>query len=61
MNTHEEIDHNLEKVKKTWLKYLGSLKHSMASSSFSYMEKGESVILEIIPDYFSTLDYGKSK
>ncbi len=59
VNIHEKIDYNVEKGKKIWLKYLGSLEHPMASSLLSYMEKGESVVLEIIPDYFSTWDYGK--
>lgn len=58
---HEDIVHNLENGKKIWLKYLGSLEHPMASSLQSYMEKGESVVLEINPDYYSTWDYGKSK
>ncbi|MDQ4074451.1 MAG: pyridoxamine 5'-phosphate oxidase family protein [Thermoproteota archaeon] len=60
-NVHEDVADNLKKGKKIWIKYLGSLEHPMALSFHSYMERGESVVLEIIPDYYFAWDLGKGQ
>ena len=41
-------------------RYLESLEHPMARALLNAVKKGESVILEISPDYYSTWDYRKS-
>jgi len=54
---HENIDHNLPIAEKIMVKYLGSLAHPLATSLMSNVKDGDSVILEITPNYYSTWDY----
>ncbi len=56
---HEDIDFNLPIAEKIMVRYLGDLEHPMAKSLLSYMKKGDSVMLEITPEYYSTWDYSK--
>jgi nitroimidazol reductase NimA-like FMN-containing flavoprotein (pyridoxamine 5'-phosphate oxidase superfamily) len=42
-------------------KYLGDLNSTMAKNMVDQVRKGEEVLVEIIPHYFSTWDYAKSK
>ncbi|MER5175800.1 MAG: pyridoxamine 5'-phosphate oxidase family protein [Candidatus Nitrosocosmicus sp.] len=56
---HEDIDFNVPISEKIMVKYLGDLEHPMAKSLLGYMKKGDSAILEITPNYYSTWDYGK--
>jgi general stress protein 26 len=51
---HEDIDHNVPIAEKIIAKYLGSLAHPMAMSLMSSVKNGDSVILEIMPSYYST-------
>lgn len=44
---------------KISLKYLGSLDHPIAKMISDLSEKGEVVLVEISPKFFSTWDYGK--
>jgi general stress protein 26 len=57
---HENIDHNIPIAEKIMTRYLGNLEHPMARALLNAVEKGESVILEISPYYYSTWDYRKS-
>jgi general stress protein 26 len=41
------------------LKYLGTLDHPIAKMISDHSEKGEVVLVEISPKFFSTWDYGK--
>jgi general stress protein 26 len=58
---HEDVNHNIPIAEKIMVKYLGSLEHPMAKSLISNVKKGDSVILEIHPSYYSTWDYRKNK
>lgn len=58
---HDEIDHNIPIAEKIMVKYLGSLEHSMAKSLMTSIKKGDSVILELMPIYYSSWDYSKRK
>ncbi len=39
--------------------YLGNLEDPMAVALKDELKKGESIVLEISPKYYSTWDYGK--
>ncbi len=41
------------------LKYLGTLDHPIAKMITEHSKKGENVVIEISPKFFSTWDYGK--
>jgi hypothetical protein len=41
-------------------KYLGTLDHPIAKLIIEHSKKGENVLIEISPKFFSTWDYGKS-
>jgi general stress protein 26 len=56
---HEDVSFNVPITKKIMIKYLGNLEHPMAQALLGMQEKGESVIIEISPKYYSTWDYGK--
>ena len=57
----DNVDQNISLAEKIMVRYLGSLAHPMATSLMTSVKNGESVILEIIPDYYSTWDYGHKK
>jgi hypothetical protein len=42
------------------LRMLGNLEHSTAKWLLGEVEKGNEVVLEISPHYYSTWDYGKT-
>jgi len=56
---HEDIDYNVPIAEKIMTKYLGDLEHPVAKLLLSYIKNGDSAILEITPDYFSTWDNSK--
>ena len=56
---HEDIDYNVPIAEKIITKYLGDLGHPVAKLLLSYIKNGDSAILEITPDYFSTWDNSK--
>jgi general stress protein 26 len=58
---HEDDNHNIPIAEQIMVKFLGSLEHPMAKSLISNVKKGDSVILEIHPSYYSTWDYRKNK
>jgi nitroimidazol reductase NimA-like FMN-containing flavoprotein (pyridoxamine 5'-phosphate oxidase superfamily) len=45
---------------KISMKYLGTLDHPIAKMITEHSKKGENVLIEISPKFFSTWDYGKS-
>ena len=45
---------------KISMKYLGTLDHPIAKMITEHSKKGENVVIEISPKFFSTWDYGKS-
>jgi hypothetical protein len=56
---HEDMEHNMPITEKIMLRYLGSTEHPIAKTLISYVRKGDAIILEIIPSYFSTWDDSK--
>jgi hypothetical protein len=54
---HDDIERNIPTAEKIMVKYLGSLAHRMAASLMSSVKDGDSVILEIVPSYYSSWDY----
>jgi hypothetical protein len=56
-----DVNFNLPITEKIMTKYLGNLDNSMANILLNSIKNGDSVILELMPDYFSTWDYGKKK
>ncbi len=53
-------DTNLPIVEKIMLKYLGSTDHPMAKVLLENVRNGNSVVLEIMPKYYSTWDYSRN-
>lgn len=58
---HEDIDFNVPIAEKIMVKYLGSTQHTMAKTLLDMQKKGQSVVLEISPKYYSTWDYSKQQ
>lgn len=58
---YDDVAHNILVAEKIMVRYLGSLAHPMATSLMTNVKNGESIILEITPDYYSTWDYGHKK
>ena len=56
---NEDIDFNIPIAEKIMIRYLGSLEHPMAQALLDAQRKGQSVVLEISPKYYSTWDYSK--
>lgn len=56
---HEDLEHNMPITEKIMLRYLGSTEHPIAKTLIGYVRKGDAIILEIIPSYFSTWDDSK--
>ena len=44
---------------KISMKYLGTLDHPIAKMITEHSKKGDNVVIEINPKFFSTWDYGK--
>ncbi|HZD35131.1 MAG TPA: hypothetical protein VE130_08000 [Nitrososphaeraceae archaeon] len=59
MKILEDIDFNVPIAEKIMVKYLGSTEHPMAQALLGAQKKGQSVILEIMPKYYSTWDYSE--
>ena len=54
-----DINHNVLVAQKIHMRYLGNLEHPMAHELIDTIKKGQSVVLEISPKYYSTWDYSK--
>jgi nitroimidazol reductase NimA-like FMN-containing flavoprotein (pyridoxamine 5'-phosphate oxidase superfamily) len=59
VKVHEEIDFNVFIAEKLMLKYRGDLENPMARSLIKFVKNGETVVLEINPEYYSTWYYNK--
>jgi len=51
---HEDVKHNIPIVKKFIMKSIGSLDHPIVKWLLPQTEKGDEVVLEITPNYYST-------
>ena len=58
---HEDIDFNMPIAERIMIRYLGDLEHPMAKQLLSYVKNGDSAILEITPEYYSTWDNSKRR
>ncbi len=55
----EDVNSNIPLAEKIMIKYTGSLDNQVAKFLMDAVKAGQSVILEIIPSYYSTWDYSK--
>ncbi|MGH9985659.1 MAG: pyridoxamine 5'-phosphate oxidase family protein [Nitrososphaeraceae archaeon] len=55
----EDVDFNISIMEKTIPRYSGKLEDPTSQVLLEELKKGEAVVLEISPTYFSTWDYGK--
>ena len=55
----EEVNFNLDIWEKIMARYIGNLEDPMAIALKDELKKGDSIVLEISPKYFSTWDYSK--
>ena len=55
----EDVNFNLGIWEKIMTRYIGDLEDPMAVALRDELKKGESIVLEISPRYFSTWDYTK--
>ncbi len=58
---HEDTVFNVPVAEKIMVRYLGDLEHPMAKSLLTNMKNGDSVMLEITPNYYSTWDYSQRR
>ena len=58
-NIVEDIDRVVSQADRISMKYLGTLDHPIAKTITDISKKGEVVIVEISPKFFSNWDYGK--
>jgi hypothetical protein len=56
---HGDVDFNVPIVEKIHMRYLGNLEHPVSRELISAVKKGQSVVLEISPKYYSTWDYSR--
>jgi general stress protein 26 len=56
---HEDVNFNVPIAEKIIVKYLGNIEHPMAQALLDMQRKGQSVVFEISPKYYSTWDYSK--
>ena len=55
----EDPDRTVLEGEKISLKYLGTLEHPIAKMITEHSKKGDNVVIEINPKFFSTWDYSK--
>ena len=55
----EDPDRTVSEGEKISMKYLGTLDHPIAKMITEHSKKGDNVVIEISPKFFSTWDYGK--
>jgi uncharacterized pyridoxamine 5'-phosphate oxidase family protein len=59
VKTHEDVNFNIPIAEKILIKYLGNLLHPGAQTLLAAQKKGQLVVLEISPIYYSAWDNGK--
>jgi hypothetical protein len=55
----EDVNFNVPIVEKILVRFLGNLEHPRAQALLDMQKKGQSVVLEISPKYYSTWNYSK--
>jgi general stress protein 26 len=56
----EDIQKNLSIVEKINLKYLGTLEHPLAKRLMENTRRGDEIVIEITPKFFSAWDFSKA-
>jgi general stress protein 26 len=56
---HEDVNFNVPIAEKIHVRYLGTLEDPISKELMNAIRKGQSVVLEISPKYYSTWDYSK--
>ena len=59
VEVRRDVTFNVLIAQKIHLRYLGNLEHPIAHELMDAIKKGQSVVLEISPKYYSTWDYSK--
>jgi uncharacterized pyridoxamine 5'-phosphate oxidase family protein len=59
VEVHRDLNFNVLIAQKIHLRYLGNLEHPMSQPLMDAIKKGQSVVLEISPKYYSTWDYSR--
>ena len=59
VEVHRDVNFNVLTAQKIHLRYLGNLEHPISHELMDAIKKGQSVVLEISPKYYSTWDYSK--
>jgi len=55
----QNINKSLPIVEKLLMKYIGNLEDKMAKFLINSVKSGESVVVEIVPQFFATWDHSK--
>jgi hypothetical protein len=56
---YDDVDFNVPIAEKIHIRYLGTLEDPISKELMNAIRKGQSVVLEISPNYYSTWDYSK--
>jgi len=56
---YEDVNFNVPIAEKIHIRYLGTLENPISKSLMDAVKKGQSIVLEISPKYYSTWDYSK--
>jgi general stress protein 26 len=59
VNVSEDFNFNVPIGEKILIKYMENLEHAMAQGLLDLHKKGQYVVLEITPRYYSTWDFSK--
>lgn len=59
VSVSEDFNFNGPIVEKILIRYMGNLEHTMAQGLLDLHKKGQYVVLEISPKYYSTWDFSK--
>jgi nitroimidazol reductase NimA-like FMN-containing flavoprotein (pyridoxamine 5'-phosphate oxidase superfamily) len=54
----DDPDMNISIVQKVVMKYLGDLDHPFSKQMFDQLERGDSLVIELTPIYYSVWDFG---
>jgi general stress protein 26 len=57
----EDVSANISMMEKIYTKYLGTLEHPLAKMRLENVKKGNTIILDITPKFFSTWDLSKAR
>jgi hypothetical protein len=59
VNVSEDFNFNVPIVEKILIRYIGTLGHARAQGFLDLHKKGQYVVLEISPEYYSSWNFSK--